>query len=173
MGPLADYLIESGIWAVVGFVGGFVFGRALATRDRIGDAGMTTPDASGPAHARRRWRPTGQQITGIVVVLLAVATIAQGLVESAATRRVVACQQEYGNRFADALDARTAANTTTQAALDRLVMTVGHVLSEKPSAQAGIELSHAVSSYLANRAELEKEQQQHPYPPAPRDLCPP
>lgn len=170
---LAEYITESASWAVVGFVGGYILGRVALTAPTGAMMTSDPPDATGPAHARRhRWRPTGQQLLGIVVFILALVTVAQGLIQTTVTRRIVECQQQYANQFADALDARTAASNNTQNALDTLVSTVGHVLDEPPSAQASAELSHAVTAYLNTRATLKREQQEHPYPPAPRDLCP-
>ncbi|HEX5119825.1 MAG TPA: hypothetical protein VFW65_31960 [Pseudonocardiaceae bacterium] len=172
MNEIAEYLVESAVWAVVGFVGGYAIGRVAVTgRDDSTGADVTT-DAPEPPPTRHRKGFTGQQMLGVVVVILALATVAQGLIQSAATRAVVTCQQEYSNGFADALDARTAASTAAQNSLDSLIGVVGHVIEEPPSPQAATEFAHAVTAYLNTRAMLKRQRQLHPYPPAPRDLCP-
>lgn len=167
MSDLAVYAAESAAWALAGFVGGFTLGRAV--RDSYRQTGaIVTTHATG----KRSWRPSAQWVLGVVVILLAIVTVLQGIVQGAATRHVVECQQQYSDAFSAALDARTNATNTAQNALDQLVTTVGHALSEPPTAQRGADVQKAITAYLNSRAALKQQQQQHPYPPAPRDLCP-
>lgn len=175
MSLVADYIAESAVWAVTGFAAGFILGRVARDAYRASSRADPPVETGAPvsthASGKRRWRPTTQWVLGIIVILLAIVTVVQGIVESAATRHVVDCQQEYSNAFADALDARTVSSGQAQDALDTLVTTVGHALSEPPTAQRAADVQKAITAYLASRAALKTEQQQHPYPPAPRDLC--
>jgi hypothetical protein len=167
------YVAQSAAWAVGGFLGGYLAGRAARDVHQLASAvetGDTTVDPPPPPSRRRR--PRAEWVLGVVVLLLAIVTVVQGLVQSAATRRVVQCQAEYGNAFADALDARTQASAGAQNALDQLVTTIGNTLNGPPSPARAAAVHQAIAEYLATRAKLKQQQQAHPYPPAPRDLCP-
>lgn len=170
---IVQYIMESAAWALLGFLGGFVLGRAARDFHRVADAASGTGDAMPDPEraARRRWRPTYEWTIGIVVLLLTILTVVQGIAQSTETRRLVVCLQDYSNAFADALDARTSASNAAQSALDKLMTAVGHTFTEPPSTQRAAEVQRAITTYLTTRAALVREQQQHPYPPAPRDVC--
>lgn len=164
------YVAQSAVWGACGFVGGFLAGRAakdVHTLAQTADRGDTVDEQASPP---RRRRPRAEWVLGIVVLLLAILTVAQGIVESTATRRVVQCQTTYSNAFSDALDARTQASTQAQDALDQLVTAIATV-NGTPAVRAAA-VQKAISDYLATRAHLKQQQAAHPYPPAPRDLCP-
>ncbi|MFK0249293.1 hypothetical protein ACIQUM_31730 [Amycolatopsis azurea] len=170
MSELWTYLTESAGWAVLGFVVGYLVGRAARDVHRVAIAITTedtVPDPQLPAPRRRLL--TGQFVLGVVVVLLGVLTVAQGIATNNATRRITECQQAYSNGFADALDARASATTDAQNALDELMKTMSGYLADSPIPPDKVRA--AIGDYLAKRAKAETERQQHPYPPPPRDLC--
>lgn len=167
------YVAQSAAWAAGGFLGGFLAGRTVRDVHRLAQAAETrdTVETQAPA---RRWRPRGEWVLGLIVLLLAIATVVQGIVQSAATRHVVQCQQDYSNAFADALDARTASSQQAQDALDQLISTfAGTTQGGPPSPGQRERFQQAINDYVAKRAVVKQQQAAHPFPPAPRDLCPP
>lgn len=173
------YAAQSAGWVTAGFLGGWLAGRAgrdlhtLAEAVETAETGDTTVGEDPPSPPpRHRRRPRPEWVIGVVVLLLAITTVAQGIVESVAARRIVACQTAYVNAFADALDARTQASTDAQDALDQLVTTIGGTFTSPPSPGRGQAVQKAITDYLASRDRVKRQQRAHPYPPAPRDLCP-
>ncbi|MFE0021896.1 hypothetical protein [Amycolatopsis sp. NPDC059021] len=170
MSDLWAYVFESAAWALLGFVGGYLLGRAARDVHRVATA-ITTEDTvpdDQPPRSRLR-APGGHVILGLVVVLLGVLTVAQGIVTNNATRRIAECQAAYSNGFADALDARADATADAQTALDELMRAISGYLANPPVPPDKVRT--AIGDYLAQRAKAESERQQHPYPPPPRDLC--
>jgi hypothetical protein len=170
MSELWIYVTESAGWAVLGFVVGYLVGRAARDVHRVVTAITpedTVPEPQPPTPRRRV--PTGQFVLGVVVVLLGIITVAQGIVTNSTTRRITECQSAYSNGFADALDARSSASTDAQNALDELMKTMSGYLADAPIPPDKVRA--AIGDYLHKRAKAETERQQHPYPPPPRDLC--
>jgi hypothetical protein len=127
------------------------------------------PERRARRWARRLDRVTSQRMTAIVVLLLAIATVAQGVVEGQATQRLTHCQSSYSNRLADAIDARSTASATAQDALDQLVTAVGAALH---GGQVGAgDFQRAIAQYQTKRAALKRQQAEHPYPAPPRTVC--
>lgn len=166
-----SYLAQSLGWAVVGFLGGFLAGRAARDVHRIASAVDTavTGDHTMTKHGPRA-RINSQTVIAIVVVLLGVLTVIQGLAQSAATDRLTQCQTNYSNGFADALNARSQSSTDAQEALDDLMSTVGGALQGSAVDRAAVQ--RAIADYLAKRDAVKRQQQAHPYPPPPRATCP-
>lgn len=170
MSELWTYLTESAGWAVLGFIVGYLVGRAARDAHRVVTA-ITTENTMTEQYlpTPRRRVPTGQFVLGVVVVLLGIITVAQGITTSSTTRRITECQAAYSNGFADALDARASATADAQMALDELVKAISGYLASPPVPPDKVRA--AIGDYLAKRAKAETERQQHPYPPPPRDLC--
>lgn len=173
MSPLCDYAFRSLLWGVFGLVIGFLLGRMTRDTQRIADA-VTDEESAVPDDPKKsRRRPSYQAVMGAVVVLLGLVTAVQGLYQDAATRRVADCTRAYSDGFAAALDARSEASTAAQNALDELMSTVGSLTTgpDAGTAETRDRFRKSLSEYLAKRAEAKKQQQEHPYPPAPRDVC--
>jgi hypothetical protein len=174
------YALQSIGWAGAGFICGVLVGRAARDVHRIATA-VTNEDTDEdgvsrmkPPGRRPRWteRAPSSSLIAIVVVLLGVVTVVQGIVQSNATERLTRCQLEYSNAFSDALNARTAASTGAQDALDQLLNTwlgIGsqNATPEERRAQA----LRALNDYFAKRQQVKTEQQAHPYPAPPRVSC--
>lgn len=168
-----SYLAQSIGWGILGFLGGYLAGRTARDVHHIATAipeGSSTVDKETPARTRRRWRPTGQFLLGVVVVLLGILTVAQGLVSDAETRRLTQCQSTYANASADALDARSKANVAAQDALDALITQIAATSSGggEPTPAQREKARAVIADYIAKRAEQKTLLQQHPLPPAPR-----
>lgn len=160
-----DYIIQSFPWALAGILVGWFMGRSTVAVESIAEAVKgDTVDTT----VKRRRRPTSMAVLGVVVVVLGVFTAVQGYVQGAATARLAECQQAYSNGFADALDARSKATVEAQDALDEFLTTVAHIT---PAPEAQAKFQAAFSEYLDKRAAAKKAQKEHPFPPAPRDVC--
>lgn len=163
-----SYIALSLPWSIAGVLVGWFMARSTAAVEAIADA--VTKEDTVPEAKPRRPRFTSTNLIGVLVVLLGIATAVQSYAQSDATERLAVCQRAYSDGFADALDARTQANTEAQLALDNLMSTVGDVLTSADPA-ARDRLTAAVSEYLSKRVEAKKTQAANPYPPAPRDAC--
>lgn len=155
------YLLESVPWALGGFLVGYLTGahvrRTHARQDNTEDS-----------VSRRKWL-SSQQILGLVVVLLAVATVVQGVLTTRATEQLAECQQRYSSEFAETINARAQSTSEAQDALDRLMTLVGEAVRE-PGTDTGA-VQRAIDDYLASRREAEANRQRNPYPPPPNSIC--
>lgn len=168
MSPALEYVARSVLLGGCCFVVGFLLGRMTRDTQRIADV-ITEGEPVQSKEPRRR--PSYQAVMGVVVVVLGLGTAAQGIYQDSATRRIADCTRAYSNGFADAIDARSAASAASQNALDDLMTNVGKLASTEASPEAREQFRKSLSEYLAKRAEAKKQQQENPYPPAPRDVC--
>ncbi|MFE2751554.1 hypothetical protein ACFXGA_06075 [Actinosynnema sp. NPDC059335] len=158
--PNWQYLLHSVVWLAGGFVLGVLYTRSSQDVHRIANA----VEGAVQTVPRRRWRPSYQVVLGVVVLVLTMYT-------TVTTWRLSECQLAYANRFADALDARTVATGEAQQALDELMATVGQLMTGGASPQARESFRAALHEYLTKRDSAKRKQAEHPFPPAPRDLC--
>lgn len=169
MTPACQYIVNGLIWSAAGFIAGWLAGRASRDITRIAGA-VAKEGTVPPSTPNDRWARAYRLAVPVLVVALGIATAVQGAYQSAALQRVAACQTAYSSGFADAIDARSSAAADAQDALDALMTKVGDALQHSdPESRA--EVQRAVDDYLAARAKSKQTQQDHPYPPAPRDLC--
>jgi uncharacterized membrane protein YcjF (UPF0283 family) len=164
------YIVQSLPWIVAGLLVGFFVGRATVAVEVVTEAaqgeGDVMRDSSTP---KKRWmRITTNGVIAFLLIVLGVATAVQSYVQSEATARLTECQTAYANGFADALDARSQATSEAQNALDELLSTVAAIT---PTPEGRNQFREALADYLKKRAEAKKTQQEHPFPPAPRDVC--
>lgn len=172
------YMSQSLPWIIAGLIVGFLMGRSTVAADAIAGAVQAKGDKmSGtseiaperePRGAARRVRFSSFNVLLVVVIVLGVFTAVQSYVQGEATQRLAACQTAYSNGFADALDARSQATSQAQDALDELL---SKAASAVPSTEGREQVRRALSDYLAKRAEAKRTQKEHPFPPAPRDVC--
>lgn len=167
-----EYITQSVPWIAVGLLVGFFMARSTVAVEQIADvvqneAGhMSGNDKSDPKPRRSRF--TSTHVLGAVVVVLGVFTAVQGYVQGEATARLTECQTAYANGFADALEARSEASADAQDAVDELWSTVAAIMQ---SPQGREEFAAALDKYQKRRADARKAQEEHPFPPAPRDMC--
>lgn len=163
------YIVQSIAWAALGFLVGFLVGRA--SRDVHAIARAAT-DQGGPmaTSRRRRFRIDPQAGIAIVVVLLGVITLIQAIVQSRATERLDRCQAEYAEQFAQALDSRALAGDEAWVALDNLMSTVGRALDADDDA-GGEQTERAIHDYIASRETMVAERTANPIAPPPQGIC--
>lgn len=161
------YIVQSVPWALVGLLAGFFLGRSIVAVEAVTDAGPDE-EATVPTPPRRRPRISGNTVIAAVLIVFGLLGAAQAYTQSNATDRIVGCLRDYGNQVADALDARGTATTEAQQALDDLL---GQVSSATPTAEGRDLVRRALAEYLSKRAAAKTAQAEHPYPPAPRDVC--
>jgi hypothetical protein len=161
-----SYVVQSTPWIVAGLLVGFFVGRSTVAAEVIADGTQEGDDMSGKS--KRRFRFTSNGVIAALLVMLGIATAVQSYVQSEATERLAVCQQAYSNGFADALDARSDATQAAQNALDDLLSSVASIT---PTPQGRDQFRAALTEYLDKRAAAKRAQKEHPYPPAPRDVC--
>lgn len=159
------YLADSVPWTCVGLLAGYLLGRGVRELESSAAKELDMNER------KPRFRFGGIQLLGAVVFLLAVGTVAQGYVQGEQTKRVAECTRGYSNGFAAALDARSEANSQAQQALDDLMTEIGQLANGVATPQSREQFREALADYLTKRAEAKKQQQENPYPPAPRDVC--
>lgn len=166
----ALYIVQSMPWIAAGLLVGFFVGRSTAAATVIIEAVQGEGDGmrESSAPVKRKLRVTTNGVIAFVLVLLGTATAVQSYVQSEATAKLTECQTAYANGFADALDARSTASSEAQDALDELLSTVAAIT---PTPGGRQQFADALAEYLEKRAEAKKTQAEHPYPPAPRDVC--
>lgn len=175
------YTLHSLGWSSAGLVLGVVLDRVVLALQQIAHTTRSedhVPTTDRPSR-RQRWQSLfNSVVVPAVVIAMAIATAVQGVVtarinaaQDDETKRVLNCQQAYGNGFADAIDARANTNREAQDALDELMTVVGELTTGGASPAASERFRTALSDYLAKRATAKQQQKENPYPPAPRDLC--
>lgn len=172
------YALQTAGWCLAGFIAGFLVGRTARDVHRIAYA-VTTEGEPMAKDIRLRWwdRVNARVVIAVLVVGLGVLTVAQGLVQSAAVRRISECNTAFANQFADALEARSSASQQAQDALDELMTVVGQLGATPPTSEADLASRRetyrkAITGYLAKRAEVKAQQTKNPYPKPPRESCP-
>lgn len=118
---MTAYVISSLAWALLGFVVGWAIGRVTRAAALIEEAAMTEPTEDPPPVRVTWWarvsrRPTADQLLGLVVVILAVASVIVMAVSVSAqqaeierAQQSIKCQTRFNQAFAGALNERTAA----------------------------------------------------------------
>lgn len=168
------YVLHALGWSLLGGVVGVLLDRAVLALQQIA---RTTPQeepvhpSDRPTRRQRMRRWFTRSVVPAVLIVLALGTVTQGFITARVTKDVQDCQLLYANRFADAIDARANATREAQDSLDELMATVGELTTSTAQAAAREKFRAALTDYLLKRATAKKQQQDHPYPPAPRDLC--
>lgn len=129
---------------------------------------QNTDEAPPKPPRSRRWP---RRVLDSFVVLLFISSAVQAYVTNEQIQAVVDCQNGYQAGFADALDARSKTSQEAQQALDDLMSTIGSLATGVATPENRQRFADALASYLHKRAEAKKQQQEHPYPPSPRDVC--
>lgn len=155
---ILTYSIQAFAWSVAGAFIGYMIGATVARE------GMDVTQ-------KKRWRPRFDIVITVVVLTLGVLTAVQGYVLGQRTADLSRCQLAYSSGFADALDARSQSSRAAQDALDQWMTSINNTI-QAPSPQAADKIRAAFRDYLDARAKAKQTQEDNPYPPAPRDLCP-
>lgn len=165
------YVVQSVPWIAAGLLVGFFVGRSTVAAEAITDAvqqeGDDVRESSGP---KKKFRFTSNGVIAALLVVLGIATAVQAVVQNQADARQDACQTAYANGFADALDARSQSSREAQDALDAWMTKVNAII-QAPTPEARGQILQAFKDYLAARQEAKDTQADHPFPPAPRDVC--
>lgn len=164
-------------WFVLGVIVGAQWTRMRGEVRRIANAQageehvapQQETEQTPPKRARtRRW---ARRVLDAFVVLLFISSAVQAYLTNEQIQAVVDCQNGYQAGFADALDARSKTSQEAQQSLDDLMTTIGSLATGVATPENRQRFVDALASYLQKRAEAKKQQQEHPYPPSPRDVC--
>lgn len=177
------YLAQTVCIGAASFLLGYLAGRTARDVHRIAETVAEQGGSMAKTFPRRmvlreRVRASaGQFAVAFVVITLGIATVVQGLYQSAATRRIATCNEAYANALADVIEARSQGSQQAQDALDQLMTTIGRLAATPPAGEADAaqrreESRKAVTDYVTRRAEVKALQQKNPYPQPPRESCP-
>lgn len=164
------YIVQSVPWIAAGLLVGFFIGRSTAAAQAIIEAVQGEGDDMQNSSPKKKFRITSNGVIAAVLIALGIATAVQSYVQSAATARLTECQTAYANGFADALDARSQSSREAQDALDAWMTKVNAII-QAPTPEARDQILQAFKDYLAAREQAKDTQRDHPFPPAPRDVC--
>lgn len=156
-----NYVIQSLVWSMLGFAGGFFFGRAGREVHQIKEVVVTENDDE-PTHAGvsdDRWR----QAFGVALIALALATVTQAWYNVEQRRDTVECQVRYNVAMAEAFKARTQYAESDREALVAFFR-VPATSSDRIRREAYFDL---VETYQRNDRLREK----HPLPTLPQGDC--
>jgi len=180
------YLVQTVAVGAASFLLGFLAGRMARDVSRIARTvtvqGETVAVSAGKPTLRERVEnrtgaTVAQLAIALVVIALGAVTVVQGIAQSAATRRIATCNENYANALADAIDARSQGSAQAQEALDQLMTTIGRLASTPPAddadtARRAEETRKAITEYVDKRTQVKALQQKNPYPQPPRESCP-
>lgn len=170
MNVLSATVIEPLVWFVGGFLGGslatYLILHKLTQNPRL-EHPMASTDPLPPPKPKRRF--TALHAIGAVVLVLTVLSAIQSSLTQQSNTRLNKCLITYANDTADAIEARSKASGEAQVALVQMWSTI----FAQPQTDAGRAESRRVFEDWLNKAKASiTAQHTHPYPEAPRDVCP-
>ena len=171
---------------VVGFMGARWWYVDVRSREHLMDTGVERRSGDDRRHGDRRATASAPNlIVGIVLVLIAVLSVAASTVAITQQQAQVDCQTRYNEAFAAALTERTnAAGEVREAfravtdAMRRVIATVAILQNRPPSQENEAQFIGALDNYLKVTAEYdrqlaksEQQREQNPLPPPPTEVC--
>lgn len=148
--------------AVTSFFGGAFFGGALVYLLLKGR--LTTREPPMPARSARLSSPWFGRVVGLSVIVCSLVSVGisvsaqrDSLAAARGLAQVTACQQDYNERFAQALNARQVITDEDRAALDELVIRV-------TSASSREESRDALQDYIDRRRRADLARARNPLP---------
>jgi hypothetical protein len=153
MGEILTEVANSVAWFTAGLVIGFLVGRL---RREIHEIREVVVDGEPPTRVRHRSKWLGERALGVIVLLLAVATVVQGVVFERQQARVVACQTRFVEDFTEALRVRdriaNEARENARQDRDSISKWLQDVTAADPADRRRI-----TEAYLAGRTQLAEE----------------
>jgi hypothetical protein len=153
-GEVLTEVANSIAWFTAGLVIGFLVGRL---RREIREIREVVVDGEPPTRVRHhRSGRLGERALGVIVLLLAVATVVQGIVFERQQARVTACQTRFVDDFTDALRVRDRiadeGRENAREDRDSISKWLQDLLAADPADRQRI-----TEEYLAGRTQLAKE----------------
>lgn len=162
MTQVVEYIVGSLGWSILGFMAGWAAASLRTDLTTIKEQVMSEHEHESPrARPVRRHRPATAQATrwlGIVVALLAVVTVAQGVIVSHQLKESTACQAEYNDRFAMVLTIRARLYDEDRHALNKLI----GIIAANPGGEDSI--GRAIQNYVETVEENEVDRLRTPLP---------
>lgn len=149
----AAYVVASLAWAVFGFVVGWLLGRSWVALERIDRKILMPVHENEVGELRRRLRrPSGAQVLGAVLVVLAVASVITVTLQTVRLNDVTSCQAEWNDSYQAALRQRADAAATERAAQRELLT----LMLQQPTRQ---EARAALHRYLESLEDADNERE--------------
>lgn len=157
MSLLADYLLQSLGFSLIGFIVGYVLGElgpALCGWGEIGETVSQYPPRHPPLAIVARY------VAGIAILLLVVITMVIAVSANARLQGTIACQAQFNTTYRDALVERNEATDQERQAQRTLLLTfVARNPSSTPQQQ-----ETAIQNYLAVLAQSDQKRAANPLP---------
>lgn len=151
------YIVHSLLWSITGFVVGWFAGR-------LGRDVHTLKETVMPEHPRPwyRRRISRDALFGIVIVVLAVLTVASSVLATWQLSAATQCQEQFNNQYRAALEVRSDAAARVRAAQRTFIQAI----SERPAdpQQAALQRQAAISTYLAALDDADRRAGENPIP---------
>lgn len=166
---LTQDLISGLVWSLIGFIAGYLVANLKMEMDQIKEAVVNDDsDDSGQDEDRDGYagghggpggehRPRFPRWLGVVVILLAVVTVAQGVYFSRQARETSHCQAQFNSDFSTALTLRNGWAAEDRAQLTKMIDTV--LTGATPEVRR-----KALEDYLAAVHKNDALRAQHPLP---------
>lgn len=143
------YVVSSAVWVVLGFVGGYAFGRRLPRE-------VPVVDRPVPRRGWRQW--VRRNILGVLTLLVVIAAAGLYAQQSIALSKVTHCQAAYNEAFARSIQERSDAASRERRAQQKLLTTL---LGNPGDRAIG---RQALDEYLASLARADAERDENPIP---------
>jgi len=121
MSDVIEYVVNSFAWSVIGFVVGWLGASLRSDIHTLKEALVPTEEARAQ-RLKRTQRST--RLLGVIVAVLAVATVVQGVIAQQRLNDVSRCQAQYNERFAAASKTRADLADEDRRALNRMLLTL-------------------------------------------------
>lgn len=179
------FTLSSGAWLLSGLMIGAMGGwtirsqvdmtrllrRAAPTPDRAVDQAAAAPEPEPHRRAARRGVIL-MRAFGLFLFAMSVATLLVVLKQNGAIRDNAQCNRQYNELFANALAERRDTNAQERTALQTALRTIRDV-GKLPPEQRGQAVQDAIDGWVASADKAAQQQNNHPFPAAPSELCGP
>lgn len=150
------YILERLPWAGAGLLAGYLLGLHIRRTGGI-------MNGNG-----KKWRPNGQFIFGVFLLLIGIGSAVQGYIQSRDNDRLTTCIATWSNDISDAIEVRSKASAEAQRASDVMWQSIASL----PQTDEGrVKARQVFEDYIKKREAANQAQKENPYPPPPKAVC--
>lgn len=159
-----EYVISSLVWSLIGFAVGWLIASMRTDVKTIREAVVHDDERQErerriDTHRLSRW-------LGLVAMLLAVATVVQGVAQQRRLNDISECQTEYNNDFAQSVQQRSALGDEDRNALQEMLLALYRQRDDSTE-----ERLRTFEEWVATTQRNERERAEHPLPELPKGDC--
>lgn len=164
------YLLSSGLWCLAGLTLGFALGwvarNVYEIRRRVVD-GLTSPAEPRPRRRQRRRWIYLERVLGVIIVIMSVVTVLLSTAQISRLNRVIDCQAQYNQAFAESIKIRADATVQERERQKELWLTFLRNAPKVPGEQtpeSRLASINALNAYLAALDDANHARQVAPIP---------